>query len=168
MINTGKIATNSSAKKAYDSEVKSLDDKLLKAELNAPRERKAQMLANAEVKAKMQANPDMTKEEKKKFGQRALSRSRAAVGAKRTTIDITDREWEAIQSGAISESKLVRILNHTDTDKIKQLATPKTSKTLTSGQINRAKALHNQGYTNAQIAEMMGKSSSTISSYLND
>ena len=168
MINTGKIATNSSAKKTYAQEVKSLDEKLLKSELNAPRERKAQIMANAEVKAKKQANPDMTKAEEKKFSQRALSRSRAAVGAKRTTIDITDREWEAIQSGAISESKLVRILNHTDTDKIKQLATPKTSKSLTSGQINRAKALHNQGYTNAQIAEMMGKSPSTISSYLND
>lgn len=167
MINTNKVAVNSTAKKTYAKEVSSLDEKLLKSELNAPRERKAQLIANAEVKAKKQSNPDMTKAEEKKLGQRALSRARVSVGAKRTPIEITDREWDAIQAGAISESKLVRILNHTDTDKIKELATPKKNKTLTQGQVNRAKALSKQGYTNAQIAEMLGKSSSTISEYIN-
>ena len=167
MINTGKIAVNASAKKTYAKEVESLDNKLREAELNAPKERTAQRIANSELKAKMQANPDMTKAEKKKFGQRALSRAREQVGAKRTTIDIEPKEWEAIQAGAISESKLNRIINHTDTDKLKELATPITSKGLTNGQINRIKSLSKQGYTNAQIAEMLGKSATTISKYIN-
>ena len=167
MINTGKVAVNVSAKKTYAKEVESLDEKLRIAELNAPRERTAQRIANAEKKAKKQANPDMTKAEEKKFGQRALSRAREQVGAKRTTIDIEPKEWEAIQAGAISESKLNRIINHTDTDKLKELATPITSKGLTNGQINRIKSLSKQGYTNAQIAEMLGKSATTISKYIN-
>lgn len=167
MINTGKVAVNASAKKTYAKEVESLDNKLREAELNAPKERTAQRIANSELKAKMQANPDMTKAEKKKFGQRALSRAREQVGAKRTTIDIEPKEWEAIQAGAISESKLNRIINHTDTDKLKELATPITSKGLTNGQINRIKSLSKQGYTNAQIAEMLGKSATTISKYIN-
>ena len=167
MINTGKVAVNASAKKTYAKEVESLDNKLREAELNAPKERTAQRIANSELKAKKQANPDMTKAEKKKFGQRALSRAREQVGAKRTTIDIEPKEWEAIQAGAISESKLNRIINHTDTDKLKELATPITSKGLTNGQINRIKSLSKQGYTNAQIAEMLGKSATTISKYIN-
>ena len=167
MINTGKVAVNASAKKTYAKEVESLDNKLREAELNAPKERTAQRIANSELKAKIQANPDMTKAEKKKFGQRALSRARDQVGAKRTTIDIEPKEWEAIQAGAISESKLNRIINHTDTDKLKELATPITSKGLTNGQINRIKSLSKQGYTNAQIAEMLGKSATTISKYIN-
>ena len=167
MINAGKVAVNASAKKTYAKEVESLDNKLREAELNAPKERTAQRIANSELKAKTQANPDMTKAEKKKFGQRALSRARDQVGAKRTTIDIEPKEWEAIQAGAISESKLNRIINHTDTDKLKELATPITSKGLTNGQINRIKSLSKQGYTNAQIAEMLGKSATTISKYIN-
>ena len=167
MINTGKVAVNASAKKTYAKEVESLDNKLREAELNAPKERTAQRIANSELKAKTQANPDMTKAEKKKFGQRALSRAREQVGAKRTTIDIEPKEWEAIQAGAISESKLNRIINHTDTDKLKELATPITCKGLTNGQINRIKSLSKQGYTNAQIAEMLGKSATTISKYIN-
>ena len=168
MVNEGKIAMDSSAKKLYAEEAASLDKKLLASELNAPKERKAQIMANAAVKAKKEANPDMTKSEIKKAGQQALARARQQVGAKRVTIDITDNEWKAIQSGAISESKLNRIINHTDTDRLKQLATPRTTKGLTNGQINRIKSLSNQGYTNAQIAQMMGKSASTISQYLQD
>lgn len=168
MVNEGKIATDASAKKLYAKEVESLDKKLLESELNAPKERKAQIMANAAIKAKKEANPDMTKAEIKKASQRALKQAREQVGAKRVTIDITDDEWKAIQSGAISESKLNRIINHTDTDRLKQLATPRTTKGLTNGQISRIKALSKQGYTNAQIAQMMGKSASTISQYLQD
>lgn len=167
MVNEGKIAMDMNAKRTYIKEVKSLDKKLLDAELNAPKERKAQLMANASVKAKKDANPDMTKAEIKKAGQRALKQAREQIGAKRVTIDITDDEWKAIQAGAISESKLNRIIKHTDVDKLRQLATPKSSKELTNAQINRAKALANNGYTNAQIAEMMGKSPSTISKYIN-
>ena len=60
-------------------------------------------MANATVAAKRKDNPDMTKAEVKKASQQALAQARSSVGAKRSNIEITDKEWEAIQAGAISE-----------------------------------------------------------------
>lgn len=166
MVNTGKIAYSASAKATYLTEVKSLDSKLNQALLNAPRERQAQTIANATVAAKKQANPDMTKAEIKKASQQALSAARASVGAKRTSIDITDKEWEAIQAGAISENRLLQILNNTNTDSLRQRATPRATTTLTTAKQNRIKALYASGYTREQIADALGVSKSTVSNYL--
>ena len=162
----GKIAYSPLAKKQYSEEVHSLDLKLKKAQTNAPRERRAQLLANAEVKAKKLDNPDMSKDEIKKAGQQALSKYRSKLGASKENIKITDKEWEAIQAGAISESKLVSILNNTDKDNLRSLATPRTKKTLSEAKINQIKAMSNSNYTLAQIAEKLHLSSSTVSKAL--
>ena len=63
----------------------------------------------------------------KKVRQKELVKARAQVGAsgKDSRIEITDREWDAIQAGAISDNKLSQILNHTDVEKIKERATPR-------------------------------------------
>ena len=166
MINTGKIAINASAKTTYAAEVASLDHKLGIALSNAPRERQAQTMANSIVAAKRRDNPDMTKKEIKKAGQQALEASRAKVGAKRQAIDITDREWEAIQAGAISETKLIKIINNTDTDKLKQRATPRSSTELSQAKINKIASMKANGYTTAQIAQAIGASTSTVTKYL--
>ena len=166
MVNSGKIAYSATAKKTYASEVESLNNKLTLALKNAPRERQAQTIANAEVKAKKQANPDMTKAEIKKAGQTALVNARLKVGAKRTTVDITDNEWEAIQAGAISENVLTKILNHTDLDRVRELATPRSKNELSTAKQNRVKALAASGYTTSEIANALGISSSTVNKYL--
>lgn len=162
----GKIAYSPLAKKQYSEEVHSLDLKLKKALTNAPRERRAQLLANAEVKAKKLDNPDMSKDEIKKAGQQALSKYRSKLGASKENIKITDKEWEAIQAGAISESKLVSILNNTDKDNLRSLATPRTKTTLSEAKINQIKAMSNSNYTLAQIAEKLHLSTSTVSKAL--
>lgn len=162
----GKIAYSPLAKKQYSEEVHSLDLKLKKAQTNAPRERRAQLLANAEVKAKKLDNPDMSKDEIKKAGQQALSKYRSKLGASKENIKITDKEWEAIQAGAISESKLVSILNNTDKDNLRSLATPRTKTTLSEAKINQIKAMSNSNYTLAQIAEKLHLSTSTVSKAL--
>lgn len=166
---TGKIAYSSTAKATYSNEVKSLDSKLKIAELNAPKERRAQAMANSIVKAKVQANPDMDKKEIKKARHIALNNARASVGAKgkETKIDITDREWEAIQAGAITDSKLTKILRYTDEKVIRQKAMPKATNTLSTAQVNKIKAMKASGHTNAEIAEALGKSTTTVSKYLN-
>lgn len=162
----GKIAYSPLAKKQYSEEVRSLDLKLKKAQTNAPRERRAQLLANAEVKAKKLDNPDMSKDEIKKAGQQALSKYRSKLGASKENIKITDKEWEAIQAGAISESKLVSILNNTDKDNLRSLATPRAKTTLSEAKINQIKAMSSSNYTLAQIAEKLHLSSSTVSKAL--
>ena len=167
MMSTGKIAYSASAKATYSEEVKSLNAKLDLALANAPRERQAQTMANATVAAKRKDNPDMTKAEVKKASQQALAQARSSVGAKRSNIEITDKEWEAIQAGAISENKLTQILNNTNTDTIRQRATPRASTALSTAKQNRIAALSASGYSTSEIAEALGVSSSTVSKYLN-
>ena len=167
MVSTGKIKYSASAKETYSHEVASLNDKLKVALMNAPRERQAQVIANSVVKAKKQTNPDMTKSEIKKASQQALVQARISVGAKRTTVDITDKEWEAIQSGAVSENVLKQIINHTDIDKLRERATPRTKTTLSNAKINKISSMKASGYTIAEIAKAIGCSTSTVSKYLN-
>ena len=166
MVSTGRIQYSSAAKAKYLAECQSLEAKLNMALKNAPRERIAQVIANAEVRAKKQDNPEMSKGELKKASQQALSKARAAVDAKRTPIKLEDKEWEAIQAGAISENKLSQIINHVDSDELRQRATPRTTATISQAKIARMKAYQNSGYTTSQIAEMLGVSSSTVSKYL--
>lgn len=166
MVNTGKIPYSSSAKATYQQEVDSLNAKLNVALKNAPRERQAQVIANAAVSAKKQANPDMTKAETKKANQQELTKARKQVGAERKPIVVTDREWEAIQAGAISESKLTQILNHVDLDSLRQRATPRATTTLSTAKQSKIAAMSASGYSTAEIAEALGVSTSTVSKYL--
>ena len=167
------VPKSSSAAKTYATEVKSLDDKLDTAARNAPRERRAQALANSVVKAKIQANPELSDRENRKELQKikryAIEEARSSVGAsgRDTRIEITDREWEAIQAGAISSTKLSQILRYSDPDKIKERALPKTTTQLSSAQTTKMKAMKVSGYTIAEIAESLGVSTSTVSKYLN-
>ena len=166
MVNTGKIAYSSSAKASYQREVDSLNAKLNIALKNAPRERQAQVMANAAVAAKKQSNPDMTKAEIKKANQQALTAARRQVGAERKPIEVTDREWEAIQAGAVSESKLTQIINNVDIDKLRQRATPRTTTALSNAKIAKISSMAASGYSTAEIAESLGVSTSTVSKYL--
>ena len=169
MVSTGKIKYDASAKATYQKEVDSLESKLNIALLNAPRERLAQLKANAEVAAKKQADPNMKPGDVKKASQQALTKYRKEVGSvarSDRSINITDKEWEAIQAGAISESKLIKILNNTDIDVLREKATPKTRNTVSQAQVNRIKALSASNYTLADIAKKLGLSTSTVANYL--
>lgn len=165
IVHTKDIPYSPSAKETYKVEVASLNSKLNVSLKNAPRERQAQLRANTVVAAKKQANPDMTKAEVKKAGQQALVKARTEVGAKRETIKITDREWEAIQAGAISNNKLQQIVAHTDTDELRQRATPRASTTLSQAKISKIQNMRASGYTNAEIAKAVGVSAATVSKY---
>ena len=88
------------------------------------------------------------------------------MSRKKRNIEITDREWEAIQAGAVSDNTLRRILNNADADALRERATPRTTNTLSSAQINRMKAMSASNYTTAEIAAKFGASPSTVSKYL--
>ena len=152
----------------YSEEAKSLESKLKVAEMNAPKERKAQALANSEVKAKLQDNPGMDKKELSKTKKIALDNARASVGAsgKDSRISLTDKEWEAIQAGAISDTKLTQILRYTDSDSVRQMAMPKTTTQLSSAKVNKIASMQSSGYTIAEIADSLGVSTSTVSNYI--
>lgn len=166
-MSTGEIEYSPSAKETYINEVNSLNHKLNEASKNSPRERRAQLLANSEVEAKKRDNPDMKNEELKKIKQQALERARASVGAKRMKIEITDKEWEAIQSGAITKTKLAEILKFADMDIVKSKAMPRSTKTISTTQRSSLMAKWKTGrYTAQQLADFYGVSTSTIHAIL--
>ena len=169
---TDKIAYDREAKKKYASEVESLKAKIEKAELNTARERAANRMAAATVKAKKDAanakGEEISGKDIKKAGQVALTKYREELGSvsrKDRNIVLTDREWEAIQAGAVSENTLNRILRNSDADSLRQRAMPKETKELNKAKQNRIKAM-SASYTIAQIAEKLGVSTSTVTKYL--
>ena len=174
-VATGKIAYSKTARQTYAPEVESLNEKLRIALMNAPRERQAQLRANAEVNAKIQRakneGKELKKDEVKKANQQALTKYRTdvnSVSRKDRSIKITDREWDAIQAGAVSENTLKKILNNADIDELRQRATPRTTTELSKAKINRIKAYAGSNYTIGEIAKKLGISVSTVSKYLKE
>lgn len=166
---TPTLKRSASAAKAFEPEVTRLMAALKVAQLNAPLEREAQRIANARVKAKVQANNITDKDEISKIRRAAISDARNTTGAsgKRTRITISDGEWTAIQSGAISDTTLSEILRYAEPKTVRERATPRTTTQLSSARISRIKAMANSGHTNAEIAEALGISTSAVSKYLN-
>ena len=151
-----------SAKAAYPNEVSSLNAKLNLALKNAPLERQAQVIANTAVSQKRQANPGMDEEDVRKIKYQALSAARVRTGSDKHKIVPTQSEWDAIQAGAISNHKLTDILKNADIEAVKKLATPKQQLLMTSTKKLRAQAMANSGYTQAEIADQLGVSLSTL------
>lgn len=169
MIRTGNLKSDPTAKKIYKAEVDSLEEKLKKALTNSVKERHATRLATSELKRAKSDNPDMDKDDYKKLSQRTMSKYRNEVGSvsrRDRAINITDKEWEAIQAGAISENKLKKILDNTDPDSLRERSMPKSRNTLNTAQINRIKAMSNSNFTLSQIAEKMNIPPSTVARYL--
>lgn len=168
MVNTKNTPMSRSAKAAYSDEVESLNAKLDLAIRNRPLERAAQVIAKAHVDLKKQANPEMTREEEKEIGYRALEEARARTGAKRVEINFTPNEWDAVQAGAISNHKLDQLLARADLERVKELATPRSRPTMTPIKITRAINMANAGYTQSEIARALGVSTTSISTALSE
>lgn len=166
-VNTKPTPYSPSAKKAYATEVSALNAKLRLAQMNRPRERQAQLIANAALRTKMADNPHMDADQIKKEKFRQLDNARARTGAGKARIHITDDEWAAIQSGAITNSKLKEILDNADLERVKELATPKRDLLMTSSKTKKAETMTRLGYTQAEIAEALGVSVTTLKKTLN-
>lgn len=162
MVNVEHTPYSPAANKAYAKEVKDLDAKIKAYMANKPRERQAQLLAEATYKARLNANPNMENDEKKKIRNQSIAAARARVGAKSEKIKITDQEWAAIQAGAISKTKMRTIAEGADLDALKKRAMPRDQKGLSSSKIARAKAMLASGHTQAEVADAIGVSVSTL------
>lgn len=167
ILSTPNLVYSPQAKKIYEAEVSSLTSKLNTAKKNAPLEREAQRKANIFVKENKKRleeleNRELTSEEVKKMKGQALTEARNRVGAHKERIPITPKEWEAIQAGAISNNTLSDILKNTDLDIIKQYATPRISIGMPPAKINKAKAMLDRGYTQAEVADVLRVSTTTL------
>lgn len=149
------------AAKIYAPEIQSLNAKLNQALLNAPKERQAQILTNKLYYSNL--TPDMDKDQKKKLKARSLAKARTTVGANKSdvVIKLSEKEWEAIQAGAISPSKLLEVLKNADMDIVRKFAAPRELK-LSTAKATRARMLLGRGYTLAEVANVLGVSSTTL------
>lgn len=170
--NTPNLKYSATANKVYKPQVDELLAALDKAERNAPKERRAQRIADSVVKAKIQDNPELgekaNKKDLEKVKSAAIDDARNAVGAsgRRTRIHISDKQWEAIQAGAITDSRLRSILKYTEDEELKKLAMPKKTTTLSTVQQTKMRRMRTSGYTIAEIADALGVSTSTVSKYI--
>ncbi len=166
---TPRLEQSPSAKRTYAKEVDSLNTKLNVAAMNAPRERQAVLVSNAVVRQQKRDNPEMSRDQEKKAKNKALSRARERLGSNKRSVQvqITPREWEAIQAGAISDSMLSRILSNTDMDTVRKYATPRTSVGLSDSQISRIQSMYARGMTQSEIADVIGVSTSAVLNAVN-
>lgn len=166
------IQRNPEAAKTYAPEVASLKEKYNNMIANKPKERKAMLIANANIKAKIQEqglDPTIDKKEIKKISSVEMQRARDSVGAsgRKSKVTFTDREWEAVQAGAISDNMLTKFLNSSDSDEIVKRAMPKNVAAMTSAKMSKANAMLRSGYSYAEIAKACGVPESTVYSALN-
>lgn len=162
VLATKSIPYSPTARVKYADQVKSLESGLSLALSNSPLERQAQIVSNAIIAQKRAANPGMESSEIKTMRSTELANARARVGAAKKKISITPEEWEAIQAGAVTNNQLQKILDNADLDKVKQLATPKVQKLMNNNSISRAIAMKRNGATDAEVADALGVSVSTL------
>lgn len=150
------------ATKKYAAEVASIEGKLAVARRNAPLERQAQKVANEKMDLIVQNNPTLKSDHEhyKREQYRQLAAARERLGAKKLQIGsdknpLTDREWEAIQAGAVSKTTLRSVLANADMNRVRELAIPKTSTGISSAKLSRARQMMNNGYSRADIADML-------------
>ena len=158
-------ARDPKAAKIYAEEVLSMKDKVNQVKINRIKERQAQRMAEVSSKAEIARRSEdevLKKDEISRIKQQALNKARSMVGVERTPVTITDDEWDAVQSNAVSGTLLKELVSFMDDSQLKSLATPRANKQMTDARKSKAKALLANGYTIAQVAEALGVSSSTI------
>lgn len=158
---------NIEAKAVYKEERDSIEYKMNQARANKPKERVAQILAGSRVSAKLRENPGMDTDHKNKLRQRELTKARLEVGAARKNIELTPKEWEAIQSGGIASTTMEKLVDLMDSDTLKQLAMPRDQTEINEYKASRMKSMAAAGYTQAEIARYFGISASTVSRTIN-
>lgn len=161
-VNTPRFEYSPTARQTYAPQVSSLRSKANTALKNKPLERQAQLLANTVYQQKTRSNPEMDPTQKKKVKSQALDEARSRVGAKKQAVKITPSEWEAIQSGAVSDNFLRTILDNADLDEVKKLATPRAEQAIPPAKMARMRTMLASGYTQAEIADALGVPTSTL------
>lgn len=166
----GNMQVNKSAKIVYAEELESLNNKVLKAQMEAPKERQAQAIAYSNVQAKLEADPSLNDKDNagklKKLRNKALENARDLVNGgvhkKRYRVTFTDREIEAIQAGAISEAKMKTLIRYADKNELKKAFLPKRSTGMTASDVSKARRLLANGANIGEVASQLGISTSTL------
>lgn len=168
MIHTKENKKNPEAAEKYAEEVADLRAAVAMAEKKQPRERQAQIAAGVIYKQRMEDNPEWKgdKERMKKEKGKALAAARKRMGVEKYSINITDKQWEAIQAGAVSATTMKKVFDNADQDMLKQRATPRAKKVISPATIAAIKSAPD-GKSLQEIAQLYDVSPSTVSKIQN-
>lgn len=166
ILATEPITYNPDAAKRYSDEVASLKAKLNAALKYKPFSRRVDALTDSLLQMKVADDPtleqDSDRYKKERSRLQNYARKQILGDSKRPVIKFTDREYEAIQAGAVRKSFLEDLIKECDTDSLKQQAMPRTWKGLSPAKLARAKAMLNNGATQLEVAQAMGVSTTTL------
>ena len=165
-INTPIPRTNTDpkAKAVYKDEVTKLVSDLDKAKAQLPLNRRADVIAGAYVKAKRADDPTLAldKDRLAKVERQAKATARAKLNLTQPVIEISDTQWDAIQAGVVSPSRLREILKYADPKRVAELSMPRENTVVTSAVGARARMMLASGATTADVARALGISVSTL------
>ncbi len=151
------VPYNPQSRRTYGEQVGTLDAKYKQAIRAKPIERKAQIVGAEIYKSKVEASPGMSARDKQTWKGRSIQLARSRLDSAKPKIDITKKEWEAIEMGAISPTRLRGVLKNADMDRVRSYATPRAVRAgLSTGKKSRANAMVKAGYTAAEIASALG------------
>lgn len=157
------IPYSKAAARVYETQVTSLMTKLTQANMNAPIERQANLIANKQAQLKIDAKGDCDKDDEKKIRNAAIKETRARLGASRYDFQISPDEWEALNAGAVNKSTQREIFKKVSDETLKVEAMPRKTKRMSEQQIALAQSLSAAGYSISEIANKIGFSTSAIS-----
>ena len=163
------IEYNKEAAAKYTTEVKELKAALKQAEQNAPRERQAQFLATSEYNAILNdRGSSLDSEDKRKLRGQCVSDARRRCGALKERVKFTEKQWEAINAGAIHPSTLDKLLRNADKDNYMSLALPKTKRISDAQKIEILTRYSDKKQSYEEIAEAMNISTGSVANVLSD
>lgn len=165
--------SNATAREAYAAERESLLRKLADANKLRPLQRQAQILAQQQYRAKLNEHPEWEydKEMKNKVRKHCMDEARARVGVDRVAgsgkkvFEMTEREAEAVQAGALSTNELSEMIKVGNLDDFKSIFMPKQGRTISIAKQTRIKNLLQAGATIDEVSKLVGVSSSTVKEY---
>lgn len=165
-MHTEDIPYNKAAAQKYSAEIDSLKAKYDRVMMNKPLERRATALMNSLFDMKVADDPTLNadSDRKKKERARLMDYARKCVGSerKKVLIKFTDREYEAIQAGAIHKSFLQDLIKECDLDSLKQQAMPRSWNGLSPTKLSKARAMLENGSTQTEVAQAMGISTTAL------
>lgn len=165
-LNVEPIPYSKSAARVYEKQVSSLLKKLDQANMNAPIERQANLIANKVSQIQIDSKENVDKDDEKKIRNQNIKDARSRLGASRYNFKIEADEWEALNAGAVNKSTQREIFKKVADETLKEDTMPRKVKGMSDNQKALAQQLSASGYTIKQIADKLGFSTSTISDAL--
>lgn len=156
------IPYSKAAAGVYQKEVESLMNKLTQANMNAPLERQANLIANKQAQMKIDQKGDCDKDDEKKIRNSTIKEVRQRLGAQHFEFEIDPLEWEALNSGAVNKSTQREIFKKVSDETLKIEAMPRNTKRMSEQQMALAKRLSDSGYSLKEIGDKLGFSATTI------